>query len=206
MKRITRTFSVPALALSTLFTVSACGGDATDDPTSGSPAAEADTAAEEHNDADVQFASGMIPHHQQAVTMSDMALEQGGPEVIDLAERIQAAQGPEIETMTGWLETWGEEVPEDIEGMDHMDHMDHMDMEGMMTPEDMDALMNAEGTQFDTMWLEMMIEHHNGAITMSEDQMANGQNPEAIDLAESIAESQNAEIAEMEELQEAATS
>lgn len=202
MKRNTRTISVPALALSALFAVSACGGDATDDPSSDSPAAEAET--EEHNEADVQFATGMIPHHQQAVTMSDMALEQGGPEVAALAERIQTAQGPEIETMTAWLEAWGEEVPQDMDQMD-MDGMDHMGMEGMMTPEQMDSLMEAGGTQFDTMWLEMMIEHHNGAITMSETQVAEGENPEVVDLAENIAETQAAEIAEMEDLLQAST-
>lgn len=181
MTRFTPAFGMPGLALAALLSVTACGGEA------------------DHNDADVEFATGMIPHHEQAVAMADLALEQGGPEVETLAEEIQAAQGPEIETMTGWLESWGEEVPEDMDHME-MDGMDHSGMDGMMTPEQMEDLENAEGGEFDTLWLEMMIEHHEGAIAMSEDQVADGQNADAIGLAEDIAEAQQAEITQMQEM------
>lgn len=181
MTRFTPAFGMPGLALAALLSVTACGGEA------------------DHNDADVEFATGMIPHHEQAVAMADLALEQGGPEVETLAEEIQAAQGPEIETMTGWLESWGEEVPEDTDHME-MDGMDHSGMDGMMTPEQMEDLESAEGGEFDTLWLEMMIEHHEGAIAMSEDQVADGQNADAIGLAEDIAEAQQAEITQMQEM------
>ncbi|KUG54788.1 DUF305 domain-containing protein [Serinicoccus chungangensis] len=197
MNRATRTKSMPTMALAALFTISACTADTGQGPAT-------TVASEEHNDADVQFATEMIPHHQQAVEMSDMALRQGGPDVMELAERIQEAQAPEIETMTGWLQAWGEDVPETG---DHggMGDMDHSQMEGMMTPEDMEDLDSAEGSQFDSMWLEMMIEHHNGAITMAQTQVDDGLNPEAIALAEDIAESQEAEIDEMETLLQGAT-
>ena len=181
-----------AAVLTALLTVSACSSDAGEDPSSSA-------AAEEHNDADVEFATEMIPHHQQAVEMSEMALDQGGPDVQELAGRIQTAQAPEIETMTGWLEAWGEDVPETQDHGD-MGGMDHSDTGGMMSPEDMESLGDTRGTAFDTMWLEMMIEHHDGAITMARAQVADGANPEAVALAEDIAESQEAEIVEMEAL------
>lgn len=183
MTRFTPAFGMPGLALAALLSVTACGGEA------------------DHNDADVEFATGMIPHHEQAVTMADLALEQGGPEVATLAEEIQAAQGPEIETMTGWLESWGEEVPEAMDDME-MDGMDHSGMDGMMSPEQMEDLESAEGGEFDTLWLEMMIEHHEGAIAMSKDQVADGQNADAVGLAEDIAEAQQSEITQMQEMLE----
>ena len=180
---------MPAVTLAALFTISACTTETGQDPSTSA-------ASEAHNDADVRFATEMIPHHQQAVEMSDMAVEHGGPAVAELAGRIQGAQAPEIETMTGWLQAWGEDAP--ATG-DHGD-MDHSQMEGMMTPEDMDELRDADGPQFDSMWLEMMIEHHEGAVTMARTQVAEGAAPEAIALAEDIAQSQEAEIEEMEAL------
>lgn len=204
MKRTTRTLAMPALLLSGLLVLSACGDDAMDDTADDAPPA-ADSAEDgdnedgDNNEADVEFASGMVPHHQQAVMMSDMALEQGGPEVMALAEEIKAAQDPEIETMTQWLDDWGAEAPTDMEDMEGMDDMD---MEGMMSSEDMENLMSAEGAEFDTMWLEMMIEHHNGAVMMGRTEVEEGSNADAIALAETIIETQEAEITEMEALLE----
>ncbi|MGC1208656.1 MAG: DUF305 domain-containing protein [Ornithinimicrobium sp.] len=189
----------PALTLSTLaltatFALSACSGDSTvtEDPGAETQAETSDT----FNDADVEFATGMIPHHQQALEMSEMALAQGGPEVVDLAEQIEAAQDPEIETMTGWLQDWGVEAPTGMEGMDDMGDM------GMMDADDMQEMMGAEGSEFDTVWLEMMIEHHEGAIAMSQVEQTEGANPEAVDLAATIIEAQQAEIIEMEKMLE----
>ncbi len=185
------------MALAAVLTISACSDGTTANPSSSA-------ASEEHNDADVRFATEMIPHHQQAVEMSDMALEQGGTEVRELAERIQAAQAPEIETMTGWLQAWGEDVPE-TDGHGGMEGMDHSQMEGMMSPEDMEDLGSARGSQFDSMWLEMMVEHHDGAISMAQTQVADGLHPEAVALAENIAESQEVEIDEMKALLQGTT-
>ncbi len=208
---IHRKFSLSAITLAGVLALSACADDGTttsaDPGAGGSETSEsAQESGAEFNDADVEFASGMVPHHQQAVMMSQMAVDQGGPEVAALAERIQAAQGPEIETMTQWLDEWGAEAPMGMGDMDmesgDMGDMDMggMDMEGMMSAEDMQALMEAEGNEFDTMWLDMMIEHHEGAITMAQAQQQDGTNPDAVELAATIEQAQAAEITEMEGL------
>lgn len=187
-----RTLTLPAIAVTMAFALTACS---TDEPSPTAPtASEQQEASQEFNDADVEFTSGMIPHHQQAVVMSDMAIQQGGPDVADIAERIEAAQGPEIETMTTWLQNWGVDAPT---GMSDMGGMGDM---GMMSPADMDDMMDAQGDQFDTIWLEMMIEHHEGAISMSRTQQDEGLNSDAITLAETIIEAQQGEIDQMEQM------
>ena len=172
-------------------TVAGCGSD-TD--SNGST----DSSAGRFNDADVTFAQQMIPHHEQAVEMATMAQEQASsPEVEQLAEKIAAAQGPEIDTMTGWLEDWGQEAPSDsMGGMDQSGS----DMSGMMSEDDMDSLGAATGAEFDQMFLEMMIEHHTGAIEMAQTEQQDGENPDAIALAEKIEADQTAEIAQMQDL------
>lgn len=170
---------------------------------SGSSAASssetASSASEEaaFNEADVAFAQGMIPHHEGALTMAEVALTRAtDPRVIDLAERIKAGQDPEIDLLTGWLEEWGQ--PLESGGMGGMDHgaedMGGMDMD--MGMEDMPAA----GPDFDRMWLESMIEHHDGAVEMAQTELADGQNADAIELAQLIVETQTLEIAEMETL------
>jgi uncharacterized protein (DUF305 family) len=149
------------------------------------------------NDADVTFAQGMIPHHQQAIEMAQMAESRAeDSRVLDLASRIEAAQQPEIDTLTGWLEEWGAE-DSGMEGMDH-GGMDHGG--GMMSEEDMNALMAASGAEFDRLFLEQMIEHHTGAVEMAVTESAEGQNTDAIAMAGTIRDTQNAEIAEMRQL------
>ncbi|HWJ65109.1 MAG TPA: DUF305 domain-containing protein [Nocardioides sp.] len=159
-----------------------------------------DTAAG-HNDADVTFAQQMIPHHEQAIEMAEIAETRAqSQEVKDLAADIEAAQGPEIETMTGWLEDWDEEVP--AGGMSGMDHggMSSDDMAGMMSEEDMAALEDASGAEFDRMFLTMMIEHHEGAIEMARTEQSDGEFDDAIELAEAIEAAQTTEIETMQEL------
>lgn len=149
------------------------------------------------NDADVTFARDMVPHHRQAIEMAQMAQERAeDPRVLDLASRIEAAQQPEIDTLTGWLEAW--DVDEDgMGGMDD-DGMDHGG--GMMSEEDMNALMGASGTAFDRLFLEQMIEHHTGAVEMAVTEIAEGEYPDALAMAETIRDTQNAEIAEMRQI------
>lgn len=200
-------FAALALALGAPVLLTACGGD--DDTAADIP------ESAEFNAADVEFASGMIPHHAQALVMVDMADGRDiSPETADLMERIEAAQAPEIEQMTGWLEDWDQPVPDlgdmndmgsgDMGDMDHSD-MGDMDMDGMtgmMSAEDMADLEASEGSAFERMWLSMMIEHHEGAVEMSEVELEDGEYSDALALAESIIESQQAEIAEMEALLE----
>jgi len=164
------------------------GGDSSSSSSSG----ESNTGA--HNDADVAFAMGMVPHHQQAVEMADMILGKDGiaPQVIALAEKIKAAQGPEITLMKGWLETWGSPY-------ESMGDMPGMDMgSGMMSEEDMARLDAATGVEASKLFLEQMIEHHNGAIEMANVQAVGGTNPDARELAKNIIKSQTAEIDEMQ--------
>lgn len=155
-----------------------------------------------HNDADVTFAQEMIPHHQQAVEMAALAESRAAdPEVRELAAAIEAAQEPEIETMTGWLEAWDEEVP--AGSMDHGDRGHGSEaMPGMMSAEEMADLEQPEGTEFDRLFLEMMVEHHSGALEMARTEQAEGEHPEALALAEKIEADQKAEIATMQQLLE----
>ena len=169
-------------------------------PSASQPPAEAG----QHNEADVAFAQGMIPHHTQAIEMSQLAPERAQSEQVkDLARQIEAAQGPEIDTLTGWLQRWGAPAPQsEMPGMDHgsMPGMDHGGMQGMMAPEDMQKLQQARGAEFDRMFLTMMIEHHEGAVTMAETELAQGQFPEAKQMAQQIVSSQQAEIKTMQDL------
>jgi uncharacterized protein (DUF305 family) len=151
------------------------------------------------NDADIAFAAGMIPHHEQAIEMAQLADERAeDPRITDLAARIEAAQAPEIDTLTGWLGDWGVE-PGDDGG--HGAGMGHdADAMGIMSEEDMDALTAADGAAFDRLFLEQMIEHHTGAVAMAETELADGEFPGALEMAEAIQTTQNDEIAEMEQL------
>lgn len=158
---------------------------------SGTPAPTAETPA---NRGDVAFAAMMIPHHEQAVWMSDTILTQQGldPEVKTLAEQIRAAQQPEIDTMKRWLEDWG--TPPDHSQMDHGD-----DGGGMMTPEEMRELRDETDVEkAQVLFLEAMIKHHQGAVTMAQAEVAEGKNAEAIAMAKSIITSQQQEIRTME--------
>lgn len=157
-------------------------------------------AAGPHNAADVMFATMMIGHHAQAVEMSDMLLAKPDvdPLVRSLAERIKTEQGPEIEQMRGWLAGWGETVPP-VDGSMSMDHPDG-EMPGMMTEKDMAKLERATGTAASRLFLEQMTAHHKGAIQMAQTEVANGENPDATELANMIIETQQAEIQEMQEL------
>jgi len=152
---------------------------------------------------DVGFAQGMIPHHAQAIEMADLALTNTkNPDVLALANTIKAAQSPEIEKLSGWLGNWGQSVPSTASGsMDHdMSGMGGMMMDGMMSQADMDRLETSTGTEFDRLWLELMIQHHEGAVKMSKTEVAGGKNPDAIALAQAIISSQQAEITTMESL------
>ncbi len=187
--------------------LSGCSGNAshegmsgmTDSSSASASASTSDDAPAQLNDADVAFAQGMLPHHRQAVEMAQLATDRAAdPRVQDLATRIEAAQAPEIETLSGWLEAWGAEASSS--GGTAHGGMDHGDTGGMMSDEDMAALADTSGTEFDRAFLEMMLEHHRGATAMAEAAVADGQNPDALAMAEDIRDTQNAEIAEMEQL------
>ena len=216
--RVTAAFGAITLTL----VLAACGSDegAATDAGAGSSSAAAPSASPsasggvevsaEHNDADISFAQTMIVHHREAIAMADLAGDRAASEEVKgLAAAISAAQGPEIETMTAFLQAWDAEVPEGMsmegmstEGMGGMDHggSDMGAMPGAMTPEMMDQLMAAQGAAFDRMFLEMMTAHHNGAIEMARTEQADGQNPQALELAATIEADQTAEIDQMRQI------
>ncbi|MDN5750214.1 MAG: DUF305 domain-containing protein [Pseudonocardia sp.] len=171
---------------------------------SATPGSSSSSAAPgERNEADVTFVQGMIPHHRQAVEMTELAAARSeNPEVVDLAARIGGGQQPEIVQMIGMLEEWGAEVPAADGAMEGMQGMDYGGMSGMMTPEQMRGLAQASGSAFDRMFLLMMTEHHRGAIEMAQIELREGADPEALALAQEIIDTQQAEIAEMETLLE----
>ena len=173
---------------------------ATESATS-SATGSAEEVSAEHNDADVMFAQMMIPHHQQAVEMSEMLLAKDDvpAEVAAFAQKVIDAQGPEIERMNAMLTAWGQD-PVDTDGMDGMEGMDHGGMSGMMSEEDMAALEQAQGTEAARLYLEQMTAHHKGAVDMAKDEANDGQNPQAVQLAEQVIADQEAEITEMQQM------
>jgi len=184
-----RTLSFGLAAVAILALTAACGGGDMDGMDHGGDGES--SAGGDFNDVDVQFAQMMIPHHEQAVEMATLAETRASdPEVVDLAAQIKAAQDPEIETMTGWLDAWGEPV--------EMEGHDGMDMNGMATDEEMAELEAAEGAAFDALFVHHMITHHQGAITMAEEEIAEGENAEAKALAAAIAETQAEEVTTLE--------
>lgn len=151
---------------------------------------------------DIAFAQNMIPHHEQALEMSALALAtQASPEVTALAKDIQAAQDPEIVLMRKWLRDWNaEELPHSGGPGEESDGHEH-EMAGMATGEQMLALAEASGAEFDALWLDLMIAHHEGAIEMAEQVAETTDDLEVGALAAEIIAAQAVEIDRMRELQ-----
>ncbi|MEU1669676.1 DUF305 domain-containing protein [Streptomyces sparsogenes] len=197
-----RTALLAAAATAALsLTLAACGDDG-DSGHSGHASAKATTSATaspgKHNDADVSFAQGMIPHHRQAVEMADLAATRASSaQVKKLAAGIKKAQDPEIRAMSGWLRAWGEDVPEPMPGMDHSEHDG---MPGMMGSKEMEELKKASGADFDTAFLKMMVEHHKGAVEMARTEKKSGAYGPAKTMADAIIKTQNEEITQMNKL------
>ena len=148
----------------------------------------------DHNEADIDFAQQMVPHHEQALAMADLVAGAGASvEIRDLANQIAKTQRPEIRTLKAWLTDW--------DAPDPPGHgMAHMREDAMMSDFRMNQLAAATGTEFDRLWLKSMIQHHEGAVTMAEREMRDGENSEAIDLAHAITRTQVREIDLMKEL------
>lgn len=159
----------------------------------GSSPSSKSSAAASFNDPDIAFVTQMIPHHQQAVEMADIVLAKTGVDtrVTDLAKKITAEQDPEIVTMTGWLKAWGQPSPAAMDGMA---------MNGMMSQSDMDSLTNASGVDSSKLFLQQMIQHHQGAIDMANEELTTGKNADVLALAKNIITSQTAETATMQSL------
>lgn len=207
-----RRVAVGVAALAAVAVIGACSsGDTTDtaDTATGghgghgstSMSMPADSGAESpdtgssasHNDADVMFAQMMIPHHEQAVQMSDILLAKDGvpDDVRALAQQIKAAQAPEVQQLTGWLGTWGAPVDADMSG--------HQ-MDGMVSDADLAKLEAAPGADAARLYLHQMIGHHEGAVTMAQTEIDSGENSDAVALAHAIVDTQQKEIDAMKKM------
>jgi uncharacterized protein (DUF305 family) len=198
-----RTLALTLTALAAAALLAACGstGSGTPSPAgagstfSGMSGMQATSSARSSgfNAQDETFATDMIIHHRQAVQMAALVPGRStNAKVLALAARIQAAQQPEIDTMTGWLTAWGSAMPEDMARHDMGESMP-----GMMSAADLADLKATRGAEFDRMFLTMMIAHHEGALTMSRAQVAKGSNPDATTLAQTIIAAQTTEISQM---------
>ncbi len=147
------------------------------------------------NDTDVIFVQLMIPHHQQAVEMAKEAdTRAADPRIKEIAEKVRTLQTSEIKLMSGWLRAWGK--PTLPGGISHSKHA----MPGMMSPQDLEKLRQAKGAAFDRLFLQMMIEHHEGAITMAKEEQAKGKNPEVKALAKWLGVNQTTEVGQMKQM------
>ncbi|WP_282820257.1 MULTISPECIES: DUF305 domain-containing protein [Curtobacterium] len=185
-----------AAALTIGLTLAGCSTNSTG---SSDNSSSSTSAASAHNDQDVMFTQGMLPHHQQAIEMSDMLLDKGSDvdaDVVTLAKQIKAEQAPEIKTMTGWLKAWGE--PTEASSMSGMDHSSMSG--GMMSDSDMDALDKASAADAGKLYLEQMVQHHTSAVDMAKTEVDKGKNSDAIALAKSIVSSQTEQITQMKDM------
>ncbi|MCH1866106.1 DUF305 domain-containing protein [Nocardioides sp. CFH 31398] len=160
----------------------------------------------EYSDADVEFMTMMIPHHRQALVISDLAADRAESQgVRRIASRIRDAQAPEIQAMARWLEARGQEVPapedDSVDMAEEMSGMGMGDM-GMLTSDELLELVEADGPEFDRLFLDAMIGHHQGAVDMTEDLQADGSDIQALEMAADINIGQTAEIGRMEDVKD----
>ena len=156
----------------------------------GGSAATSSAARTDFAAADVTFLQMMYPHHAQAVEMASLAPGRTqNAQLLALATAIDKAQGPEMTQIAVLLKDFGQSAPS-ASG-------DHASMSGMMSPDQMASLQKLSGASFDREWLRMMIEHHTGAVTMADTEIASGTNNDAKALARSIITNQQAEITQM---------
>lgn len=198
MKKLPLALGTSALTLALVLT-----GCSTNSGNGSNSPGTSETSTVAANTADETFVTMMIPHHEQAVEMSDIVLgkEDIDPRVTDLAQQVKDAQGPEIERMLSWLDDWGIEYNPNSGGMEGMDHGSMGESgDGMMTADDMSALESADGAAASRMFLEQMIVHHVGAVDMARAALKDGQHPDVLELAQQVVDDQTSEISAMEEL------
>lgn len=196
-------FVAVSAAVAAVLTLSACGTDSDGLDRGMSPSGS--PAPGTRNNAEVAFTSNMIPHHAQAAEMANMANSQAtNPKLKKLATAMMATQQPELKSMSDQMTRWGMPVPTMGNGHD-MGSMGAAS-NGMMTSARMGALGKARGAGFDRMWLEMMIEHHQGAVAVARTELAQGSNPDSKKLARFIVDAQSAEITQMSSMMAASGS
>lgn len=180
-------------AFATAVALSACSKSEDHSAHSSSPATSTEQVAA-HNADDVMFAEMMIPHHQQALELSALVPDRSSnPAVVDLATKIASEQQPEITAMKALLLQW------EVDPHTMPDHSG-MPMQGMVDDATMARLKTLKGVDFDTLWLQSMIGHHQGAIEMANTEIAKGANADMISMAKNIVAAQQAEINQMKQL------
>ncbi|MEV0223225.1 DUF305 domain-containing protein [Streptomyces sp. NPDC050704] len=155
------------------------------------------------NSADIDYARMMIEHHTQALEMTELAPKRArSTGVKRLAERIAAAQGPEIDSMEGWLKTHGDKKTSGEHGHSdgNSDGHGQETMPGMATQAQLKKLRAADGDAFDQLFLKLMITHHTGAITMATDVLSQGNNIQIGEMADDVIAQQTAEISRMRDM------
>ena len=167
----------------------------------------ASCSSEDHNEADIDFATAMVEHHAQAIQMANFTIGRDGldPRIAELAEEIRVSQTAEIDELAGLLRSWGEDVPETGfatgDSHSHDDDMadgDHADMPGMMSAAEMEELAGASDAAFAEQWMQMMIEHHEGALVMVDEVQTDGEHEELRELAGEMESAQRTEIDDLE--------
>ncbi|NQW87341.1 MULTISPECIES: DUF305 domain-containing protein [unclassified Frigoribacterium] len=184
----TRTLAIAA-SLTLGLTLASCSTN--DSSSDAGSSASSSSAASAHDDQDVMFAQMMLPHHEQAVEMSDALLAKGDgvdPDVATLAEQIKAEQGPEIIQLASWLQGWGEPT-----------ESGHS-MSGMMSDSDMTDLDQASAKDAGKLFLQQMVQHHEGAVDMARSEVDKGKNTDAVAMAKSIVSSQTEQITQMKDM------
>ncbi|MFF2568521.1 DUF305 domain-containing protein [Streptomyces sp. NPDC058084] len=207
-RRTTRRLALTGALATAALLLAACGGSgASGDSTSGTehgsqasatpsagasatPSASASAGA--FNDADVMFAQMMIPHHEQALEMAELADGRAAdPEIKRLVAAIEKAQDPEIRKMRSWLKAWGRP-----ESAGHGGH----GMPGMMSDTEMKDLAARKGKAFDRRFAELMIAHHEGAVAMARTEQKDGADGAAKQVADDVVRTQDAEIAQLRKI------
>jgi uncharacterized protein (DUF305 family) len=195
-----RAAATAAITLTALLALAGCTGTAGNGGMDNMPGMGSSASpAADVNNADMQFTMMMIPHHEQAVEMADaISAKQGAPpEITQLAQQIKDAQVPEVEALRGFLAAWEQPL---IPDHSSEAHEDHWAAEGVLTPEEMQSLNAADARTGQRLFLRGMIKHHKGAVAMVQDEIDNGENPDAVKLAQGIKDGQSAQIKTMETL------
>lgn len=194
------TLAGAVLVLGAPLVLAACSDDAGEPDTTATPppasspsGPEAPTGTQAgeaaHNSADAEYVATMVPHLERGRRMARMATTRAAGPVQEIAQGVQARLATDVATMQGWLEAWGE--PEaDLEA--------DVDLSGSITGEELTDLEQAGNRDFERRWLELMVEHHEASLELSEEILQNGQNPGVLDLAQQVLDTHEREIGEMQ--------
>lgn len=193
-RRVKAASAVGAALSLVLAVVPACGAD------SGETDSVVGTGASRRNDADVRFATQMIPHHAQVVAMVNLTFDRKVDPTLAMTAEQMLTSPPDTNVLSGWLQDWGKPIPRTM--IDHVGHtMGNTSMPGALSKAEFHHLEQSKGQRFEKAWLEAMIAHHEGAIQIAKTEQVEGANPAAKRLAGEVVRTQQAELRELRSLQ-----